>query len=176
MSELYHRGLDSCSTLQPYQFSQQASWWSRDNHATRWNRRKVSIHPFVSCYLLTLGNHSTLFNAIHSPNVLKMLTPEQCVGSIDVSTLPSRKADAEEQQRIALASEQLPLVSIINLHDFEVGVSSEIWVLLGYDGAQEAASKLLTKTAWAYYSSFAEEGASEWLVSNLCAADLRRLL
>jgi hypothetical protein len=67
--------------------------------------------------------HSTIFKAIHSPNVLKMLSPEQCVGNIDVSLLPSRKADIEEEKRIALAREQLPLVAVVNLHDFEASNS-----------------------------------------------------
>jgi hypothetical protein len=49
-----------------------------------------------------------------------MLSPEQCVGSVDVSLLPSRKAGIEEEKRIALAREQLPLVAVVNLHDFEV--------------------------------------------------------
>lgn len=51
-----------------------------------------------------------------------MLTPEQYVGQIDVATLPSRKVDIEEEKRIALAREEIPLVSLINLHDFEVRI------------------------------------------------------
>jgi len=49
-----------------------------------------------------------------------MLSPEQCVGSVDVSLLASRKVVIEEEKRIALARKQLPLVAVVNLHDFEV--------------------------------------------------------
>jgi hypothetical protein len=53
-----------------------------------------------------------------------MLSPEQCIGSVDVSLLPSRRAAIEEEKRIALAQEQLPLVAVVNLHDFEVSIST----------------------------------------------------
>ncbi|PVF94761.1 FMN-dependent alpha-hydroxy acid dehydrogenase [Serendipita vermifera] len=53
-----------------------------------------------------------------------MLSPEECVGMIDVTTLPSRRAELEEQARLKLARE------------------------------------MLSSTAWAYYSSSAENEAS----------------
>ena len=92
-----------------------------------------------------------------------MLSPDQCVGSIDISQLPSRNAGMEEEKRVALAREQLPLISVVNLHDFEV---STLYVCMGIPSlrqtiVQAAASKILSGTAWAYYSSAAEEGASE---------------
>ncbi|KIM25178.1 hypothetical protein M408DRAFT_74720 [Serendipita vermifera MAFF 305830] len=105
----------------------------------------VNIHPGGAEIIMRHAGMdvNALFTAIHSPNVLKMLKPEQCVGTIDVATLPSRSLDVEEQQRIALARSQRPLVSVINLNDFEA-----------------AASEILTRTAWAYYSSAAEDGTS----------------
>ncbi|KAG8834835.1 Cytochrome b2, mitochondrial precursor [Serendipita sp. 400] len=85
-----------------------------------------------------------IFSSIHSPTVLKMLRPDQCVGMINVKELPSRQGDIEEQARIKRAREAIPPVAaMVNLYDFE-----------------EIAKKVLSNTAWAYYSSAAEDEAS----------------
>ncbi|KAG8818680.1 Cytochrome b2, mitochondrial precursor [Serendipita sp. 401] len=85
-----------------------------------------------------------IFSSIHSPTVLKMLRPDQCVGMINVKELPSRQGDVEEQARIKRAREAIPPVAaMVNLYDFE-----------------EIAKKVLSNTAWAYYSSAAEDEAS----------------
>ncbi|KAG9052599.1 Cytochrome b2, mitochondrial precursor [Serendipita sp. 407] len=85
-----------------------------------------------------------IFSSIHSPTVLKMLRPDQCVGMINVKELPSRQGDVEEQTRIKRAREAIPPVAaMVNLYDFE-----------------KIAKKVLSNTAWAYYSSAAEDEAS----------------
>lgn len=87
---------------------------------------------------------NSIFAAIHAPTVLKMLKPEQCVGKIDVSTLPARKGDLEEEERIRREREAMPPVAaMVNLRDFE-----------------KVAERVLSRTAWAYYSSSAEDEAS----------------
>jgi hypothetical protein len=91
-----------------------------------------------------------------------MLSPEQCVGSVDVSLLPSRNAGIKEEERIALAREQSPLVAVVNLHDFEVSTLC-VYGIPRQTIVQAAASKILPGSAWAFYSSVAEEGASEWV-------------
>lgn len=53
-----------------------------------------------------------------------MLTPEQCVGAIDPSTLPATPLveETEEEIRIRKAkATKLPLNVMINIDDFEVG-------------------------------------------------------
>ncbi|KAG8833853.1 Cytochrome b2, mitochondrial precursor [Serendipita sp. 399] len=105
----------------------------------------VRLHPGGADIILRHAGKDVneIFNSVHSPTVLKMLSPEQCVGTIDVTQLPSRQRELEEQRRIERAREAMPpLSAIVNLHDFE-----------------RVAKQVLSSTAWAYYSSAAEDEA-----------------
>ncbi|GBE87570.1 FMN-dependent dehydrogenase-domain-containing protein [Sparassis latifolia] len=85
------------------------------------------------------------FLPVHPPDTLSHLPPEAHLGPVDPATVPvDHKQPTEEEIRIAKVKELLPPPSAaLNLNDIE-----------------KFAHQVLTKTAWAYYRSTADDDSS----------------
>ena len=79
-----------------------------------------------------------------------MLEPEQHVGTVDPATVPKTDPEfSDDDIRVIKARKDMPpLGAMINLADIE-----------------DVARKVMTKQAWHYYRSEAEDGYGEWLDS-----------
>ncbi|KZT70521.1 hypothetical protein DAEQUDRAFT_725456 [Daedalea quercina L-15889] len=104
-------------------------------------------HPGGAAVILkNAGKDATkVFVPVHPPNTLQSLPMEAHIGPVDPATMPEDvNQPTEEEIRIAEAREKLPPPSAaINLHDIEI-----------------LAEKVLTRTAWAYYRSTADDEAT----------------
>lgn len=83
------------------------------------------------------------YDPIHPPGTLEEnLPPQKCLGPVDMSTVIKEKKElSEEDKQIAKNKENIPpLEMCLNLYDFEV-----------------VARQVLKGTAWAYYSSGADD-------------------
>lgn len=76
-----------------------------------------------------------------------MISPSQHIGALDPSTAPAPNPEIEkEEARIANARAKLPPLShVLNLNEFE-----------------ELAQTVLSKTAWSYYRSAADDEYGEF--------------
>ncbi|CAE6482604.1 unnamed protein product [Rhizoctonia solani] len=94
--------------------------------------------------LANAGTDATeIYESIHAKGLIeKMLSPSQHIGALDPSTAPAPKPEIEEEEeRIANARAKLPPLShVLNLNEFE-----------------ELAQTVLSKTAWSYYRSAADD-------------------
>lgn len=89
------------------------------------------------------------FEPIHPPDTLdKFLDPSKHLGAVDMSTVEQEEKafDPEEAERLERVSRMPSLAACYNLMDFEA-----------------VARHVMKKTAWAYYSS----GADDEIVSNM---------
>ncbi|KAF2164286.1 hypothetical protein M409DRAFT_25166 [Zasmidium cellare ATCC 36951] len=88
------------------------------------------------------GRDATLaFDQIHSPGIVKALSAEQNMGSINPDTLPRNEEQSVEQANTILIKPSKPdLYSLISVHDFE-----------------DVAKHTLTAKAYAFYSSAATD-------------------
>ena len=96
------------------------------------------------------------FEPIHPPDTLdKFLDPSKHLGSVDMSTVEQEEKafDPEEADRLERVSRMPSLAACYNLLDFEA-----------------VARQVMKKTAWAYYSS----GADDEIVSPLKTTLLER--
>ncbi|CAE6491872.1 unnamed protein product [Rhizoctonia solani] len=105
----------------------------------------IPKHPGgVKPILANAGTDATeIYESIHAKGLIeKMLNPSQHIGALDPSTAPAPNPEIEEEEeRIAKARSQLPPLShVLNLNEFE-----------------ELAQKVLSKTAWSYYRSAADD-------------------
>ncbi|KAH9928981.1 FMN-dependent dehydrogenase-domain-containing protein [Amylocystis lapponica] len=104
----------------------------------------LAWHPAGAAVILkNSGKDATkAFVPVHPPNTLSHLPPEAHIGPVDPATMPEDANEpSEEDIRIAKARESLPPpAAALNLRDIE-----------------EFAQKILTKTAWAYYRSVADD-------------------
>lgn len=88
---------------------------------------------------------SALFFLLHSPDLLNTLPPEACLGPVDPDTLPPPDATrTEEELRQEAARRELP-----DVEDFLLIQEFENW-----------AEKVISKRAWGYYRSAADEERS----------------
>ncbi|KAF8681200.1 CRM1 C terminal [Rhizoctonia solani] len=98
------------------------------------------IKPIVA----NAGTDATeIYESIHAKGLIeKMLKPSQHIGALDPSTAPAPNPEIEvEEERIANARAKLPPLShVLNLNEFE-----------------ELAETVLSKTAWSYYRSAADD-------------------
>ncbi|EFX00064.1 mitochondrial fmn-dependent dehydrogenase [Grosmannia clavigera kw1407] len=93
--------------------------------------------------LLRAGKDVTkLFSQIHPTNALASLRPEACLGTVNPDTLPALDAKDEEDEieRQEARNEMPPPEDLLLIKDFE-----------------EWAERVLSKTAWYYYRSAADE-------------------
>lgn len=104
----------------------------------------MEIHPGgVNAILKMAGKDATkAFMPIHPPDVLSTLPPEYHVGTLDPTTAPaSAYEETEEEIRIRKAREALPHPeAALNLNEIE-----------------ELAKGVLTRVAYAYYSSAGDD-------------------
>ncbi|CAE6537965.1 unnamed protein product [Rhizoctonia solani] len=105
----------------------------------------IPKHPGgVKPILANAGTDATeIYESIHAKGLIeKMLSPSQHIGALDPSTAPARNPEVEaEEERIANARAKLPPLSqVLNLNEFE-----------------ELAQTVLSKTAWSYYRSAADD-------------------
>ncbi|KAI0944783.1 hypothetical protein AcV7_001493 [Taiwanofungus camphoratus] len=104
----------------------------------------LAWHPGGAAVILkNSGKDATkAFVPVHPPNTLTHLPPEAHLGPVDPATMPEDVNQlTEEEVRIAEARQSLPPpAAALNLNDIE-----------------EFAEKVLTKTAWAYYRSSADD-------------------
>ncbi|VUC30166.1 unnamed protein product [Clonostachys rosea] len=105
----------------------------------------IESHPGGPQAILEAGgkDSSKLFTMLHSPHVLEILPAEACLGPVDTTTLPEPEEQPLDEEEIArqIAIEEMPEAdNLFLLEDFEH------W-----------ASQVLSKTAWAYYRSAADE-------------------
>ncbi|KAH9926689.1 FMN-dependent dehydrogenase-domain-containing protein [Fomitopsis serialis] len=110
-------------------------------------------HPGGAAVILrNAGKDATkAFVPIHPPNTLQHLPMEAHIGPVDPATIPEdANKPTEDEIRVAEARQNLPPPSAaINLHDIEI-----------------LAEKVLTRTAWAYYRSTADDEATYFENSN----------
>lgn len=87
-----------------------------------------------------------------------MLRPDQHIGSLDPSTAPAADPGIEEEERrITEARAKLPPLShVLNLNEFE-----------------ELAQGVLSKTAWSYYRSAADDEFGKVMFYGLFYRKLR---
>ncbi|ELU45705.1 cytochrome b2 (L-lactate ferricytochrome C oxidoreductase) [Rhizoctonia solani AG-1 IA] len=103
----------------------------------------VVIRGLIKVYDPDLLNYREIYESIHAKGLIeKMLKPSQHIGALDPSTAPAPNPEIEvEEERIANARAKLPPLShVLNLNEFE-----------------ELAETVLSKTAWSYYRSAADD-------------------
>ncbi|CAE6360969.1 unnamed protein product [Rhizoctonia solani] len=105
----------------------------------------IPKHPGgVKPIVANAGTDATeIYESIHAKGLIeKMLKPSQHVGALDPATAPAPNPEIEEEEkRIAGARAKLPPLShVLNLNEFE-----------------ELAETVLSKTAWSYYRSAADD-------------------
>lgn len=88
---------------------------------------------------------SKLFSMIHPSDALENLPVEACLGPVDLATMPELEEElSEEDLEREEAREEMPTAdNFFLLNDFE-----------------DWAERVLSKTAWAYYRSAADEERS----------------
>lgn len=104
----------------------------------------LETHPGgKQAILMRAGKDVTkLFSQIHPTDALQSLRPESCLGPINPDTLPafSDEEDEDEMERQEAREEMPPPQDLLLLQDFES------W-----------AERVLSRTAWSYYRSAADE-------------------
>ncbi|CAE6488921.1 unnamed protein product [Rhizoctonia solani] len=105
----------------------------------------IPKHPGgVKPIVANAGTDATeIYESLHAKGLIeKMLSPSQHIGALDPSTAPAPNPEIEEEEeRIAKARAKLPPLShVLNLNEFE-----------------ELAQTVLSKTAWSYYRSAADD-------------------
>lgn len=108
----------------------------------------IQRHPGgIKPILNNAGKDATkIFESIHAKGLLEtMLRPDQHLGPVDPATLPVLEPEfTDDEIRVIQAKRaKPPLAAMINLADIE-----------------DVARKVLTKQAWHYYRSDAEDGYS----------------
>ncbi|KAL4874295.1 L-mandelate dehydrogenase [Aspergillus karnatakaensis] len=107
----------------------------------------LEIHPGGQQAILSSAGQdaSKLFSSLHASDALESLPTEACLGPVDPTTLPAQEGTLMEEERViqAARAEIPPPESFFLLSDFE-----------------EWAERVLSKTAWAYYRSAADEERS----------------
>ncbi|KAJ6104915.1 hypothetical protein N7486_003604 [Penicillium sp. IBT 16267x] len=104
----------------------------------------LSSHPGGAKIILKLAGKDATeeYDPIHPTGILEEeLKPEQCLGTVDVGTLPKEEAPVEAQQP---PQGPPPMESLLNLDEIE-----------------EVATKQVNKKAWAYYWSAADDKFSK---------------
>ncbi|KAL4786727.1 FMN-dependent dehydrogenase-domain-containing protein [Aspergillus varians] len=102
----------------------------------------LSEHPGGSKIILKLSGQDATeeYDPIHPPGILEEnLKPEAFLGTVDSATLPKPKADAtpsQEEEKV----EDVPMEALLNMDDIE-----------------QLATKKVSKKAWAYYYSAADD-------------------
>lgn len=80
-----------------------------------------------------------MYDPVHPPGTLEeSLSASACLGTIDEPMLPQSKSPAEETERTAV--ESLPVASLLNIDEIEA-----------------AATRKISRKAWAYYYSAADD-------------------
>ncbi|KAJ5662847.1 hypothetical protein N7507_003578 [Penicillium longicatenatum] len=104
----------------------------------------LSSHPGGAKIILKLAGKDATeeYDPIHPPGILEEeLKPEQCIGTVDIGTLPKDEVPVETQEP---AQGPPPMETLLNLDEIE-----------------EVATKQVTKKAWAYYWSAADDKFSK---------------
>ncbi|PWN97576.1 putative CYB2-L-lactate dehydrogenase [Tilletiopsis washingtonensis] len=103
-------------------------------------------HPGGSKIILKYAGKDATeeYDPIHPPGTLEENLPkDKCLGEVDPATMKAeaKKEESQEEKQIARNKDELPPLDLcLNLYDFEV-----------------VARKVLKGTAWAYYSSGADD-------------------
>ncbi|KAJ5710662.1 hypothetical protein N7488_004818 [Penicillium malachiteum] len=104
----------------------------------------LSSHPGGAKIILKLAGKDATeeYDPIHPPGILEEeLKPEQCLGTVDVASMPKEEAPAKVQEP---AQGPPPMESLLNLDDIE-----------------EVATKKVNQKAWAYYYSASDDKFSK---------------
>ncbi|KAJ5889140.1 hypothetical protein N7504_009950 [Penicillium tannophilum] len=104
----------------------------------------LSSHPGGAKIILKLAGKDATeeYDPIHPPGILEEeLKPEQCIGTVDVGTLPKEEAPVEAQEP---AQGPPPMETLLNLDEIE-----------------EVATKQVSRKAWAYYWSASDDKFSK---------------
>ncbi|KAJ5953669.1 hypothetical protein N7454_000565 [Penicillium verhagenii] len=104
----------------------------------------LSSHPGGAKIILKLAGKDATeeYDPIHPPGILdEELKPEQCIGTVDASTLPKEEVPVETQEPVQGPP---PVESLLNLDEIE-----------------EVATKQVNKKAWAYYWSASDDKFSK---------------
>ncbi|MCJ1307195.1 hypothetical protein MMC25_000841 [Agyrium rufum] len=115
-------------------------------------------HPGGAKVVLQLAgtNATEEYNPVHPPGTLEQyLKPEQCLGQIDPETLSKPEAPKEQQH-------------------LEDGSPPALEDLLNLDDIEEAATKQISRKAWAYYFSAADDLVSKSLNNTIHRSILLR--
>lgn len=116
----------------------------REREAVSWGPRRNTCQSAYTPLFFTLRClNSDAYDPIHPPGTLEEnLPPQKCLGKVDMSTVKQEEKEvSEEDKQIAKNRENIPPLDMcLNLYDFEV-----------------VARKVLKGTAWAYYSSGADD-------------------
>ncbi|KAL3477968.1 putative mitochondrial cytochrome b2 [Aspergillus californicus] len=103
----------------------------------------LSEHPGGSKIILKLSGKDATeeYDPIHPPGILEEnLKPEAFLGTVDAATLPKPQADAETQSLEEKEADEVPMEALLNMDDIE-----------------QLATKKVSKKAWAYYYSAADD-------------------
>lgn len=123
--------------------------WRKD-HSQIWRTHPLSLHHSPPHTNIPQGKDATEeYEPIHPPDTLdKYLDKSKHLGEVDMSTVKvEQKEDTEEEKERQQRIERKPILEqCYNLMDFEA-----------------VARQTMKKTAWAYYSS----GADDEIVSSL---------
>lgn len=145
------------SSLTPFVFrstSERTRFSLIFSHNLTFNERSLTefmaTHPGgVKPIMANAGKDATkIFESIHAKGLLEsMLRPDQRVGAVDPATMPHVEPEyTDDDLRVIRAKrDKPPLGAMINLMDIE-----------------DVARKVMTKQAWHYYRSEAEDGYSKW--------------
>ncbi|KAJ5927748.1 hypothetical protein N7466_006704 [Penicillium verhagenii] len=104
----------------------------------------LSSHPGGAKIILKLAGKDATeeYDPIHPPGILdEELKSEQCIGTVDASTLPKEEVPVETQEPVQGPP---PVESLLNLDEIE-----------------EVATKQVNKKAWAYYWSASDDKFSK---------------
>lgn len=108
--------------------------------------QRSSMFQFHVPLPILLGSYHTHFSSL---------------GKVDMATVQKVeiKLSDEDKRRQQLAESKPPLSEILNLHDFEAGLSVYSYLLLrSYSAYMEAIARdVMQGKAWAYYSSAADD-------------------
>lgn len=119
----------------------------------------LSSHPGGAKIILKLAGKDATeeYDPIHPPGILEdELKPEQCIGTVDASTLPKEEA-SESTEAKKPSNGPPPMHHLLNLDEIE-----------------EVAAKQLNKKAWAYYYSASDDKASKKLNNEVYRSILMR--
>ena len=102
---------------------------------------------------------SNLFNPVHPKDIIqRLLSPDACVGVLDVSTLdPDRHVAAGEEKTPSRGLRQASTTASTEAQEDQVWEKPPIETMLNTFDFESVAARTMTEEGWAYYSSGADD-------------------